>query len=276
MKNILVPVDFSDYANSALYIAANIAKLKNSEIHLLHTLGMNDSLLPNEDNSQNTALYIKQAENKLNDFISNKPFLEGLKISFLIRKHSVHKEINGAVKEVDAELIVIGSHGSDGIEEMLIGSNTQKIVRYSEAPVMVVKSKMEGFEIRDAVFACDFQLENVTSYENAVSFFKLLNIKLNLVYINTPGDFKSTPALNKTFSEFFRNVSADNKKPLEAITIFNDLDIEDGIINYCKSIDANFIGIPTHGRKGLSHIFSGSIGEDLVNHSKLPVITFKI
>ncbi len=276
MKNILVPIDFSDYANNALYIAANIAKTQDAEIHLLHTLGISNSILPQEEDQMNTALYIKHAENKLKEFIGEKTFLKSLKISFHIKKHLVYKEINATIKEVNADLVVMGSHGSDGMEEILIGSNTQKTVRYSEVPVMVVKSKMIGFEIRDAVFACDFQLENVRSYENAVNFFKLLNIRLNLVYINTPANFITTSNLNKTFSEFFRNVDADYKRPLESITIFNDLDIESGIMNYCKSIDADFIGIPTHGRKGISHIFNGSIGEDLVNHSALPVITFKI
>ncbi len=274
MKNILVPIDFSDYANNALYIAANIAKLKNAKIHLLHTLGIGNSLLPKED--INIALYSKQAENKLNEFISDKPFLKDLELSYIIKKQLVYKEINATAKEVNADLIVMGSHGSDGIEEILIGSNTQKAVRYADVPLMVVKGKMEGFEIHNAVFACDFELENVKSYENAVNFFKLLDIKLNLVYINTPESFKSTPELNKTLNEFFRNVDADYKMSSEVVKIFNDYDIENGIMTYCKDIDASFIGIPTHGRKGLSHFFSGSIGENLVNHSALPVVTFKI
>ena len=46
--------------------------------------------------------------------------------------------------------------------------------------------------------------------------------------------------------------------------------------DFAKSIDADLIGMSTHGRKGLSHFFNGSISEDLVNHAKRPVITFKI
>jgi nucleotide-binding universal stress UspA family protein len=49
-----------------------------------------------------------------------------------------------------------------------------------------------------------------------------------------------------------------------------------GVINGAKSADADLIAMPTHGRKGLSHFFNGSIGEDVVNHSTMPVITFKI
>ncbi len=46
--------------------------------------------------------------------------------------------------------------------------------------------------------------------------------------------------------------------------------------SYAEKIDADLIAIPTHGRNGLAHFFVGSIGEDLANHAKLPVMTFKI
>jgi nucleotide-binding universal stress UspA family protein len=58
--------------------------------------------------------------------------------------------------------------------------------------------------------------------------------------------------------------------------IYNDVNVEKGILHFAKSINADLIGMSTHGRKGLSHFFNGSISEDLVNHAKRPVITFKI
>jgi nucleotide-binding universal stress UspA family protein len=56
----------------------------------------------------------------------------------------------------------------------------------------------------------------------------------------------------------------------------SDYTVERGVINFSNTIGADLIAIPTHGRKGLSHFFEGSIGEDIANHSALPVITFKI
>jgi nucleotide-binding universal stress UspA family protein len=52
--------------------------------------------------------------------------------------------------------------------------------------------------------------------------------------------------------------------------------VERGVLNYSESEGADLIGIPTHGRKGISHFFMGSIGEDIANHSTIPVVTFKI
>ena len=56
----------------------------------------------------------------------------------------------------------------------------------------------------------------------------------------------------------------------------SDYTIEDGVLNFALKMGADIIAIPTHGRKGLAHFFEGSVGEDIVNHATLPVITFKI
>ena len=52
--------------------------------------------------------------------------------------------------------------------------------------------------------------------------------------------------------------------------------MENGILNFADHINADLIGVCTHGRKGIAHFFNGSISEDLVNHSMRPIVTFKI
>jgi nucleotide-binding universal stress UspA family protein len=56
----------------------------------------------------------------------------------------------------------------------------------------------------------------------------------------------------------------------------SDHNVEEGVINFALKVGADIIAIPTHGKKGLSHFLEGSIGEDVANHAKFPVITFKI
>ena len=52
--------------------------------------------------------------------------------------------------------------------------------------------------------------------------------------------------------------------------------IEKAILNYCEENKADLIGVATHGRRGLSHFLNQSISEDVVNHSGIPVVTFKL
>ena len=93
-----------------------------------------------------------------------------------------------------------------------------------------------------------------------------------MVYINTPGDnFLSSADAYKQINKFLHKANIG-----EQVEIYNDYSVERGILNYSENNSADAIGIPTHGRKGLSHFFMGSIGEDVANHSKIPVVTFKI
>ena len=274
MKNILVPIDFSEHAEHALYMAASVARKVKAELHLVHTLNMGDShLLDEEDDAIKAAPYILAMEKRFSNYIQ-KPYLSDLKVGYSVRQKSVHEEIEEVIEEVNADLIVMGSHGSKGLQEFFIGTNTQKVVRNSKVPVMVIKSKMEGFQIENVVFACDFDAENIESYKKAKMFFEKLEIEMKLLYVNTPDNFKSTTKINNRINEFFKLMDSTTDQP--KVEIHDEYNVESGIMEYCKLVNASFIGIPTHGRKGLSHIFAGSIGEDIVNHSEYPVITFKI
>ena len=105
-----------------------------------------------------------------------------------------------------------------------------------------------------------------------IEFAKIFDASLNLVMICTPNSFKTTVVAQK----IMRNFISDFKLENYAIHIYNDYNIEKGIINFTNMIGADLIGLCTHGRTGLSHFFNGSISEDLVNHTIKPIITFKI
>lgn len=100
----------------------------------------------------------------------------------------------------------------------------------------------------------------------------MMEAEIELVYINTPGDsFLSTADAYKRINEFLSQANIGRQ-----VEIYNDYSVERGILNYSESVSADAIAISTHGRKGLTHFFMGSIGEDVANHSKIPVVTFKI
>ncbi|MGB6151787.1 MAG: universal stress protein [Pricia sp.] len=145
-------------------------------------------------------------------------------------------------------------------------------MRTSDVPVMVVKDFVPDYGVERMVFACDFKIENLEVYKKAKAFADLLEAEFELVYINTPGDlFLSTVDAYKKINIFYTHAGFGNE-----MDIYNDYSIEQGIINFAEGSDTDLIGVPTHGRRGLSHFFMGSISEDVVNHSKIPVITFKI
>ena len=105
-----------------------------------------------------------------------------------------------------------------------------------------------------------------------IDFAKLFGSKLNLVMICTPNTFKSTSAAHKIVNDFV----ADFDMPDYTFEIYNESNIEKGVINYANEKNTDLIAFCTHGRTGLNHFFTGSVSEDLVNHAQKPVLTFRI
>ena len=166
----------------------------------------------------------------------------------------------------------MGSKGTSGLEEMLVGSYTEKVVRNSDIPVLVIKTEVEDFKIENIVFASNFDQKSKVAFQKILNFASLFNARLHLLKINTIHNFEIT----KESSDAIRNFINDYDLGDYTLNIYNDVSVELGILNFANVIDADVILLNTSGRRGLAHLFTGSIGEDLANHAKLPVITFKI
>ncbi|MFC4634995.1 universal stress protein [Dokdonia ponticola] len=275
MKTIIVPVDFSIYSENALKVAAQIAKKENATIVAVHMMGLSDANLTKENNSMEGMFFIKLTQKRFSAFL-DKDYLEGITVQQAVKNYKIFSELDDVAKEHQADLIVMGSHGSSGLQEVFVGSNTEKVVRTASVPVLVIKND-QGFTSTKGVFACDFKSESLDVFKKAIRLFKLLGIDTQLVYINLPGEYyKSTKQIEQQIVEFLVHLDKSFDIFPEDVTIYADYSVEEGVFNYAKKTQAGIIGIPTHGRRGLAHFFSGSISEDIMNHSELPVITFKI
>ncbi len=273
MKNIIVPVDFSDQSEKALKVAASLASQHKAELFVLHMLELSPAIMGESGyiSQEQVVHLINIGEQRFTDFL-DKPYLKEIKVTPIIKHYKVFSEVAEVAEKHKADLIVMGSHGADGLQEIFIGSNTERVVRTSDVPVLVIKGDIEDFQPKNFVFASDFEEESAPALKKAKEMADLLGSNLHLVYINTPGDeFLSTNDANDKISKFLDAANVGME-----VIIYNDYTVEKGVLNYSEGVSADLIGIPTHGRRGLSHFFMGSIGEDIANHSEAPVITFKI
>lgn len=274
MKRILVPYDFSEISAHALDFACQIADKVESEIMLLNviehptadsfkTLGMQD-IDPMEQ------LYIKKmyeiVQSKLADVISNAKYQN---ISSKIQLGNPFNTIIDQIVEEKVSLLVVGTGGSDGLDEFFVGSNAERIVRMAKCPVITIHGKCELEPIENIVFASDFQHTDDGFVSELKELQKTFEAHLNIVKINTPASFTSTRHDRKQMEEFVEKYSIDNY----TIDIYNHRNEEDGIVLYAEDVKADMIALGTHQRKGVGHFLAGSIAEDVVNHSKLPVWT---
>lgn len=278
MKKILVPIDFSDFSENALEVAANLAKKFESELIVLHMLGLSEAIFTKDEAQEfmEAQYYLKLAKKRFDAFL-DKPYLKGIKIYETVQNYKDFNEINNIVKEQAVDLVVMGSHGTSGLSGFFVGSNTEKVIRTCDVPVLVVKKKRKDYVFEQAIFTSDFEVENVPAYHKAMEFFNKLGAHIHLVYVNRPNQyFKSSNEIKKKIDFFMSVANHNDQVNMKTVKILNDYSIEEGIYNYAKNINASILALPTHGRKGLAHFFKGSIGEDIANHANVPVITFKL
>ena len=77
--------------------------------------------------------------------------------------------------------------------------------------------------------------------------------------------------------DFFEEAGYENpSKVVSQVSVVSDKTVEQGVLAYSDLIDSDVIVVPTHGRRGLSHLLRGSISEDVANHSHKPVLTMKL
>ncbi|MFD2517744.1 universal stress protein [Salinimicrobium flavum] len=276
MKKILVPTDFSEHAENALQVAAQLAHKFQADIYLLHMIELPADMVNPVGGTRTSDLpealgFMKLAKKRFTEIIS-RPYLKGVKIYQIVEFHRAFDGIMETSREHGCDFIVMGSRGVSGFKEMFVGSNTEKVVRTSEIPVLVIKNEHPEFEVRNFVFATNLDNNNRRTLEKVVEFATLMDAKLHLLYINTANEFITSKETDSYLEKYLEGLSFTNYE----FHVYNDDSVEHGILNFAKKINADLVGVATHGRKGLTHFFNGSISEDLVNHANSPVITFKL
>jgi len=264
IRTILVPYDFSDCATDALRVAAKIARQTGAVIEVVHLYEQMTDF-----HTENQKLR-EEIEERL-EAVPHLPFLKGIELKkFMLRQLSLTEMFKNE-RLLTADLIVMGTHGATGLRG-IVGSNTQRIVRQAPMPVLVVKHHIEDLELKDVVFASNFSPADIEKFEAFLPLLDIFNPSIHLVKVNTPRVFERSEDSNKAIDNFLQ------RHPLKkyTATIYNDLSIEEGILNFAKGIDADMIAMATHGRTGFFQVVNGSLTEDIVNHTNFPVLSVKL
>lgn len=272
MKNIIIPVDFSKQSEYALETGAILAKKHDATLYVLHMLELSDSIISQSDsqNKNEMMFMLALAKKKFEPFLE-KNYLEGVNVQPMIKHHKVYKEVDAVAQEVNADLIIMGSQGLTAQDGLFAGSNAEKMVRNSSTPVLIIKSEPKNFNLKNVVMATDLKVKSVPAYQKASKIFETLDSNVYPVYVNGPfKSFISSREFNQKVREF---AAAGGTNKVEFIAGHS---VEDGLMQYAEETKADVICVSTNARKGLNHFLNGSISEDIANHSKLPVMTFKI
>ena len=281
MKKILLPTDFSEVATNALQMAVHIARKSGAELHLLHveeSVNNTDFNTMGDtagDTSGMDKLYMlkllemnKKKMLELVDTIND----ENFKVFHAVDVGQMFRSVRLYVAEQGIDLVVMGTHGASGISEVLIGSNTEKVVRQVGCPVLSVRHLPAELGVGKIVFATNFEGDQTRVIEQLKQMQALFGAHLHLVYVNTVFSFTSSRTIRERMAGF---VKKHNLTDYE-FSVYNDETEERGIIHFADEVDADIIAVATHGRTGLAHLLLGSVSEGVVNHSQRPVLTFHL
>jgi nucleotide-binding universal stress UspA family protein len=278
MKTILVPTDFSKAAQNATDVAASIAKKSNAQLVLLHVIEEIEEGSFNVEGEAAaegswedkifTVKMIHKAKEQLAKVAST--LIEaGVSVKQLLRVGTPYHGIQAIIAEHKADLVVMGINGTSRLEEILIGTNTEKVVRRSSCPVLSVNKKPVSLDFKSIVYAVSLKVDELAIPPIINEIQQLYGSTIHLVRINTPGLFFNDKVAKEKLEDFAQLLKLKNF----TVNIYNDISEETGIINFADSVNADLIAMWTHGRTGLSHVLSGSIAETVSSHARRCVLT---
>ena len=145
-KTLLVPHDFSSSANHAAAIARDEAKLHGARLLLLHVIDLPTAIKPDTvivPDATGAPINVREyavssAEAHLQD-IAARLAKDGVTATCAVVLGSPVDEINRAIDEQHADLVVMGTHGRAGFRHLVAGSVAERVVRSSKVPVLTIR-----------------------------------------------------------------------------------------------------------------------------------------
>lgn len=144
IKKIISPTDFSELSDMGLKAAIELAEHFSAELLVVHVVA---PLSAAATSAAPAAHYLPEvmesirnnAETSLNEMMEKK-VPDTLRSNSILLEGSPPDEIAEYAKEIEADLIVIATHGQSGWRRFMFGSVTEKVMRLSKSPVLIIGS----------------------------------------------------------------------------------------------------------------------------------------
>jgi nucleotide-binding universal stress UspA family protein len=276
LKKILVPTDFSETGSLALEHAVHMAKLFNAELLLVHVIGVSETTYDIYNPSapvrslEDIQAVVNQRLGELAEKIKKEQQLEA---ETICSSGFVANEITGLAKEKEVDLIIMGTHGANGFQEYFIGSNAHKTVTIATCPVLTVQSHIKTPGFKEIVLPIDDTLHSRQKVDYAIELAKKYGSRIHLL-----GLLPSKETIDKNkFDIKLDAVEAALKQA--GITyvrkVVEDKNVAAKAMDYSNYVGADLIVIMTDHESQITGMFMGAFAKQIVNHSKIPVMSIK-
>ena len=273
-KKIVVGVDFSDCSMNALDHAVIIARKAQAGITMVwaNHLDYSKEIFSVEPDNLRAEVQ-KRFEELIEKY---RPQLAAnTNIDFRMEKGKVYKVICNVAKEVDAFLMIIGTHGSSGFEEFWIGSNANRIVSASRLPILTIRAGVDSNkDLKTIVMPLDSTKITRQKLPITALLAKYFDAEIHVlgVYTSPQDDVRYR----------IKNYVAQTEDYLKEngiryrIVYLDAGNITDAVLDYAKKVNANLISIMTEQETTTANLWLGPYAAQMVNHSPIPVLSVHI
>ena len=274
-NKILVPIGFSEQSILALSQAFNLAKIKNSDVVLLSVVkeqSMMQSLFV-DDLTDQLKLKVKQ---KLNELAKQYGDKFGVSVDTMVSKGKIYEQINEVAELISADLIVMGTNGSQGNKSKLIGSNAEKVVRLSKCPVITIKGKDNRIGCENIILPLDLERQTKEKVTYALEYARYWNATIRVVSVVLRDNQEVREKLKKNINQVHDFiVKAGVKCSAELIEGGKKITLGNFVFQYEKKFDADLIMIMTKQEElSLSNNISDT-ARYIINNSEIPVMSIR-
>ncbi|MCF8427575.1 MAG: universal stress protein [Bacteroidia bacterium] len=251
---ILVPADFTQVGDSAIDYATSLSKILHARIELLHVLEKGKD-----------AAVAKAALNGLVATIEKSGIESGSRIEI----GNIFDDIGKVANDLDARLIVMGTHGVKGMQHVM-GSKALKVITNSDVPFIVVQKKPmkeEGF--KNIIIPVDFNQEVKQSIKYAWEIGKYFNAKIHIAYVKEKDPFIAAKIERNI--PYAQELLEENNVAFE-ITGIEKNNFSKDVVSFAASVDADLITIINNHENIFTYI-GGSFEQSVIGNSEeIPVL----
>ncbi|MFA6260877.1 MAG: universal stress protein [Bacteroidia bacterium] len=269
INRILVPTDFSDVAKNALDFALDLCHKTNAEIHLLHVnpVPVADINFPQETYQLYLSEMKDYAEKELNALVEKQVKPSGIKYGTHTHIGFVNDEVIQFIQGNQIDLIVMGTTGASGLQELLIGSNTASIVGRSPVPVFVIPPSARHLNFKHVLYASDYSEPEFPAVSRLVYFAELYNAKITVIHAKTESD----RYFNSENNFFVKNRDQIKSEQITIEAVSNP-DITDAVNEYIDYKGVDMVVMAKHNRSWFDRIFHRSMSKRMTYHTRVPLL----
>lgn len=273
-SKILIPVDFSETSLLAIKHGAFLAKYTKGDVYLLHVINKqyeHYAVLEQPLHIENPEAYETGASNKLNELAGSVSKEYGVTVNTIVGLGNPTKEIINTAKDIKADMVVMGTHGYSPLEELVIGSNTLKVITKSACPVMTMSENAKKFGYSNILIPIDTSGHSRQKVNYSIELAKIFSAHLHVVGLLGKNDANEDAGMEVVMSQI-KKLAADKSVNCTTETLKDVKNRAETTIKHADKVKADLIIIMTDQEAEISGFFLGPYSQQVIHHSKVPVI----